>query len=157
MSGMGGLVGREVKGCGSIGCWRHYATLKFVLIQDIDLGFPRLNVEIAIFQEWESRLAWNEEDMTMLDALCALELWPHPWPWPWLFNVKFWNTHISAMGRVIGMEGIWIDRIMDRYITLNFDLGFSRSNFEIAASQEWEGWLAWNKRNVNLLDVWPTM
>ena len=38
------------------------------------------------------------------------------------------------------------------YVSLSFDLthdlnfGFSGSNFETVISQEWEGWLIWNKR-----------
>ena len=35
------------------------------------------------------------------------------------------------------------------FVTLSFDLDlrFSRSNFENAASQEWEGRLAWNQKD----------
>ena len=44
----------------------------------------------------------------------------------------------------------WVD-----YVTLPFDhihdldLEFSKSKFEVALSQEWEGQLIWNKRDVN--------
>ena len=35
------------------------------------------------------------------------------------------------------------------HLTHDLDLGFSRSNFENAVSQEWKGRLTWNKSNVN--------
>ena len=37
------------------------------------------------------------------------------------------------------------------FVTLSYDLdlGFSRSNFENAVSQEWEGQLTWNQRDVS--------
>ena len=38
----------------------------------------------------------------------------------------------------------------------DLDHGFSRSNFENAVSQEWEGRLTWNGRDVSRLDVRPT-
>ena len=42
-------------------------------------------------------------------------------------------------------------------LTHDLDLGFSRSNFENAVSQEWKGRLTWNKSDVNRLDVTPTL
>ena len=63
---------------------------------------------------------------------------------PWMFKVKFLNSHISGIRGPIYMDwkrcesiGCWT-----HHVTLNFcfkcnlDLGFSRSNFEIAISQE---------------------
>ena len=37
------------------------------------------------------------------------------------------------------------------FVTLSYDLdlGFARSNFENAVSQEWEGQLTWNQRDVS--------
>ena len=88
----------------------------------------------------------------MLDPCCDFQLWPHPWPWPWIFNVKFWNSCIPGMGGLIGMEqrhesiGCYT-----YFVTLSYDLDvrFSRSNFENAVSQEWEGRLTWNQRDVS--------
>ena len=31
----------------------------------------------------------------------------------------------------------------------DLDLGVSRSEFEIALSQEWDGWLTWNEKDVS--------
>ena len=54
---------------------------------------------------------------------------------------------ISGMGGLIDIrtKGMWVDRMLDSHCDLNFDLthdldlGSSRSVFEKAASQEWEG------------------
>ena len=35
----------------------------------------------------------------------------------------------------------------------DLDLGFSRSNFEKVVSQEWDGRLTWNERDVNRYNV----
>ena len=35
------------------------------------------------------------------------------------------------------------------HLTHDLDLGFSRSNFENAVSQEWKGRLTWNERDEN--------
>ena len=37
------------------------------------------------------------------------------------------------------------------FVTLSYDLdlGFSRSNFENAVSQDWEGQLTWNQKDVS--------
>ena len=34
-------------------------------------------------------------------------------------------------------------------VSYDLDLGFSRSNFENVISQEWEGRLTWNERDVS--------
>ena len=39
--------------------------------------------------------------------------------------------------------------VVQHYGYFDLDLGFSRSNFEIAVSQEWKGRLAWNERDVS--------
>ena len=45
------------------------------------------------------------------------------------------------------------------FVTLSYDLdlGFSRSKFENAVSQEWEGQLTWNQRDVSRLNVGPML
>ena len=105
----------------------------------------------------------------MLLPLCDFQHSPHPWPWPWIFKVKFWKSRITGMGWPIDMESKGCESIecWTHVVTFNFDLkhdldlGFSRSNFEFAVTQEWEGWLTWNKRGCELdmiLDAqwdWP--
>ena len=42
------------------------------------------------------------------------------------------------------------------FVTLSYDLdlGFSRSKFENAVSQEWEGQLTWNQKGCQLTECW---
>ena len=42
-------------------------------------------------------------------------------------------------------------------VSYDLDLGFLRSNFENAISQEWEGRLTWNERDVSSYDVTHTL
>ena len=71
---MGGLIDLEQKGCELIGCWTHYMTLTFNLTHDLGLGFSRLlNFHIAISQEWEGQLTWNDKDVSLIQC-CNLEL-----------------------------------------------------------------------------------
>ena len=100
----------------------------------------------------------------MLHPLCDFQRSPHPWPWPRIFKVKFWKSHISGMGWPIDMElrGCeWVECLthvvtFNVHLTHDIDLGFSRSNFENAVSQEHEGRLTWNERDVSRKDVTPT-
>ena len=39
------------------------------------------------------------------------------------------------------------------HFTHELDLGFSRSNFENAVSQEWEGRLTWNEKDLSRQNV----
>ena len=92
----------------------------------------------------------------MLHPLCDFQRCPHPWPWPWIFKVKFWKTRISGMGWPIDMElkGCESVECWTHVVTYNvhvihdLDLGFSRSNFEKVISQEWDGRLTWNQREM---------
>ena len=93
----------------------------------------------------------------MLHPLYDFQHSPHPWPWPWIFKVKFWKSHISGMGWPIDMElkgcesiECWTHTVtFNVHLTHDLDLGFSRSNFENAVSQEWKGRLTWNEWDVN--------
>ena len=57
------------------------------------------------------------------------------------------------MGGPIDMERKGYESIgcYTYFVTLSYDLylGFSRSNFENAESQEWEGQLTWNQMDVS--------
>ena len=83
----------------------------------------------------------------MLHPFCDFQHSPYPWPWPWIFKVKFWKSHISGMGWPIDMELMGCESIescthavtFNVHLTHDLDLGFSRSNFENAVSQEMEG------------------
>ena len=101
----------------------------------------------------------------MLHSLCDFQRSPHSWPWPWIFKVKFWKSHISGMGWPIDMElkgcelvECWTHAVtFNGHITHDLYLGFSRSKFEKVVSQEWDGWLTWNERDVSWWDVTPTL
>ena len=101
----------------------------------------------------------------MLHPLRDFQHSPHPWPWPWIFEVKFWKSHISGMGWPIDMElkgceliECWTHAVtFNVHFTHDLDLGFSRSNFENAVSQEWEGRLTWNERDLSEQNVGPML
>ena len=69
------------------------------------------------------------------------------------------------MGWLIDMERKGCESIgcYTHFVTLNvhfthdLDLGFSRSNFENAVSQEWEGSLTWNERDLSRQNVGPML
>ena len=94
-------------------------TIRFDLGHDIDRGFSRSNMELAISQPKVVRLPRNEKQTYRLNSRpqmwpmgltltiiltfeiwrsnVDLDLWPHTWPWPWIFMVKFWNRCISEL------------------------------------------------------------
>ena len=105
--------------------------------------------------DWhETKGMWIDR---MLHQLCDFQRSPHPWPWPWIFKVKFWKSHISGMGWSIDMElkgcesiECWTHAVtFNGHLTHDLYLGFSGSNFEKVVSQEWDGRLTWNERDVN--------
>ena len=73
------------------------------------------------------------------------------------FSRSNFEKVISGMGWPIDMEWKGCESIecWDHVVTCNvplthdLDLGFSRSNFEKVVSQEWDGWLTGNKRDVS--------
>ena len=47
----------------------------------------KVNIPLAISQEWFFRLTWNENWIGwILGELFDLDLWPLPWHWPWIFQ-----------------------------------------------------------------------
>ena len=70
ISGMGGPIDMERKGCESIGCYIHFVTFNFDLNHDLDLGFSRSNFEKVI-----SGMGWPI-DME-LKGCESIECWTH--------------------------------------------------------------------------------
>ena len=78
-------------------------------------------------------------------------------PSPWILKIKFRKNCNSGIEGSIDMErkGCESVRCYTHFVTFNFDLnhdldlGFSRSNFEKVVSQEWDGRLTWNERDVS--------
>ena len=159
-----GIKGR----CETIECCTHVVTFNVHITHDLDLWFSRSNFEKVVSQEWDAdwhgikgmwvdwhgiKGMWVDR---MLDPCCDFQLSPHPWPWPWIFKVKFWKSLILWMGWPFDMERKGCESIecWAHVVTFNvhlfhdLDLGFSRSNLEIVISQEWDGRLTWNKRDV---------
>ena len=64
ISGMGGPIDMERKGCELIGCYTHFVTFNFDLSHEIDLGFSRSNFEKVVSQKWDGRLTRNERDVS---------------------------------------------------------------------------------------------
>ena len=60
ISGMGGPIDMELKGCESIGCYTHFVTFNFDLNHDLDLRFSRSNFEKVVW----GRLTWNQRDVS---------------------------------------------------------------------------------------------
>ena len=131
----------------------------------LDYGFSRSNFEKMLCLK-NGRADWHGTKRMwvnrLLDPHCDFELWPHPWPWPFIFKVKFWKSHSWCL---IEMEqiGCKLTECWTHDVTFNFDLThdlhleFSTSNFEIAVSQEWEGWSTWNYRDMSRYCVIPTL
>ena len=61
---MGCLIDMERKGCESTECWTHVAIFNFDLTYHLGLEFSTSNFELAVSQEGEGRLTWNERDMS---------------------------------------------------------------------------------------------
>ena len=116
---------------------------------------------------WKSRISWMGWPIDMESKGCeSIKCWTHvvtfnfphhPWPWPWIFKVKFWKSLILWMGWLIdidrkGCESIecWTYVVTSNvHLFHDLDLGFSRSDFEKVVSQDWDGGLTWDKRDVS--------
>ena len=75
-----GLIDVNWKGSELIWYWANCMTLPFDHTHDIDLGVSRSESEIALSQEWGSRLTMNEKDvshpfMTMILTCVTLVAW----------------------------------------------------------------------------------
>ena len=93
----------------------------------------------------------------ILGELCDLDHWPHPWPWPLIFqgqilkDLYLRNCYLIDVkqkeSKSIRYRGDCMVLPFDH--THELDLVISRSKFEVALFEEWEGWLTWNKRDVS--------
>ena len=97
----------------------------------------------------------------MLDPHCDFELDPTHDLDLWFSRSNFQKSRNSGKGCPIHMERKGYESIgwYTFFVTLSYDLdlGFSRSKFENAVSQEWEGQLTWNQRDVSRLNVGPML
>ena len=127
----------------------------------------KVKFEKALSHEWDGRLTWNKIWVySELDPLYHFDL-THD-----LYLVFSRSNFEKRNGKVDwhGTKWMWVDRIMERNeckligcwthcVTLRYDLdfGLSRSNFEKAVSQEWDGRFTENERDVSRWKVEPTL
>ena len=64
ISGMVGPIDVKRKGGASVGYWVSYVTLTFDPTRDLGLVISMSKFEIALFEEWEGWLTWNERDVS---------------------------------------------------------------------------------------------
>ena len=113
----------------------------------------------VISQEWGGRLTWDERDVSRWNVkpMLWLSTFPSPMTLTLDFQGQFWKSLILWMGWPIDIERKGCESIecWTHVVTFNVhlfhdpDLGLSRSNFEKGISQEWDGRLTWNKRDVS--------
>ena len=112
---------------------------------------------IGHIKQWLDWLTWKTMKYIewILSLLRDVELPPHQWPWHSIFKIIFWISRISGIGGPINIArktiGCWTHCVT---LSLKFELVLSRSNSEIAVSQEWDAQLTWNERYVNLILCW---
>ena len=107
--------------------------------------------------DWHGR-KWMWIDR-VLHPLCVFQHSPHPWAMTLTLDFLgqiLKNSYLrNGMADWHGRKGIWVDRMLDPCWAFNvllfhdLDLGFSRSNFEKVVSQDWDGRLTWNEREVS--------
>ena len=123
-------------------------------------NFCKKNVGCVLSQEWLVRLMWNEKEVHRYDTGYNM------WPWP-LTSLMTLTLDVSrsnfeiALSQSVGLNDVkwkgseliwyWTDRLtlpLDH--THDIDLGVSKSESEIAISQEeWGGRLTWNEKDVS--------
>ena len=127
-----------------------------IFFKNLGCVFSRSNTILAISEELLVQLIWNEKEVHRLDTGYNMWpwFWPHSWPWPWMFQDQIWKK--------LYLRSCWCDwcemkrkriyRILgwlcDLALWSHLDLGVSRSESEIAFSQEWDGQLTWKKKDV---------
>ena len=138
-------------------CWKLLSWKIF--FKKFGFEFSSANTTLAKSQEWHFRLIYNKTEVHRLDSGYNMSRLPLASLMTFTLGVsnsKFRNSGISGIVVLIHVKwkgseliGYWAD-----YMTLTFDhthdldLGVSRSESEIALSQEWNVWLTWNKKDV---------
>ena len=121
--------------------------------------FSRSNTILAISQEWLVRLMWNEKEAHWLDT--GYNMWP--WPLTSLMtltlDVSRSNFEIALPTELLVWLMLWKGSDLIWYLancmtlpfdhTHDLDLGVSRSESEIALSQEWGSLLTMNEKDAS--------
>ena len=160
---MGGPIDMEWKGCESIGCYTHFVTFNLDLNHDLDLGFSRSNFEKVVSQEWDGRLTWNERGVSRFNV--GHVLWLSTFTSPMTFALDFQGQIFkmlylrNGMANWHGTKGMWVNRML--HPLCNFQLWLQpwpwpwifKVKFKKVVSQEWDGRLTWNERDVSRYNV----
>ena len=129
---MGWPIDMERKGCKSIGSWTHFVTLNFDLPHDLDLSVSRSNFK--------------------------KKLYLRNWRVDWHGMKRMWVNRILNPLRLTWNKRMWVNRLLDTLcdhdLQLYLRIGFSRLNFQIAISQEWESQFTWNERDASPIQCW---
>ena len=138
--------------------WRHSVKTVILAKSPKNVGVSRSNTILDISQEWLVRLMWHEKEVHWLNT--GYKMWH--WPLTSLLDlgclkVKFRNSSISGIVGLIDakLKGSELTWYWADCMTLPFDhthdldLGVSRSESEIALSQEWGGQLTMNEKDVS--------
>ena len=116
--------------------------------------FSRSNTILIISQKWLVRLIWNEKEVHWLDT--GYLMWP--WPLTSLMTLTLdvsWSTFEIALSQELSdwceMKRKWVKMILGRLYDHNhdLDLGDSRSESEIALSQELGGRMTLNDKDLS--------
>ena len=149
----------------SVGFFFFFFIFLRIFFKNFGCVFSTPNTFLVISQEWLVELMWNKKEVHQLD------IWYTMWLWTlnlthdldlWCCLVKFWNSCISGVVGLIDLK--WKGSELIRYwadlmnlpfdLTHDLDLEVSRSEFEIALSQEWDGQLNRTKR-MWVVHSWP--
>ena len=122
------------------------------------MRFSRLNTIWSYLRNgWSD---WCESKRKWIDyilGICDLDLWPHWWPWP-----RMSQGQISKELHLKNCWSDWCEMKRNELIgywancmtlpfdhTRDLDFGVSRSESEMALSQEWGSRLTWNDKDVS--------
>ena len=94
---------------------------------------------------WKGSLIKRERkgcESRLLNPLYDLELWP----WPWIFKLNWHGLKVMWVDRKLDRPTLWLSTLTPP-VTLTLDV--HGQIFKKAVSQEWDGKLTWNERDVS--------
>ena len=105
ISGIVGLIDGKWKGSELIRYWAGCVTLPFYHTYDLDLQVSRSECELALSQEWDGRLTWNERDVSHPFMTMILNF---VWPWWGGRMYKIVTGVISDIGMLAAYLVNWV-------------------------------------------------
>ena len=118
---MEGSIDMEQKGCESKGCYTHFVTFNFDLINDLNFGFLRSNFEKLHYSGMGWPIDMEKEGMwvdRMLDPCCSFQ---HSFTSPMTLTLTLHfqgqilkKSYLrNGMANWQGTKGMWVDRMLD--------------------------------------------